>query len=103
MLFLYRLTLELGYPSPDHLLDCLTSSQLAGWMAYAALEPFGEYRSELRHGQQMALQANINRDSKRKPEPYAPADFMSFVTEPPPPQHEPTPGEIEAKLERIFG
>ena len=131
MLFVYRLALALGYPSPEHLLAgpppaavviplgtwfgkhrqlrfyiCqpgLTSSQLAGWMAYAAIEPFGEYRSELRHGQQMALQANINRDSKRKPQPYAPAEFMNFVDSQEEERSEPTQEEIEAKLERIFG
>ena len=103
MLFVYRLALALGYPSPEHLLATITSSQLAGWMAYAAIEPFGEYRSELRHGQQMALQANINRDSKRKPQPYTPAEFMNFVDSPEEERSEPTPEEIEAKLERIFG
>jgi len=96
----YRLTLALGYPSPDHLLACLTSSQLAGWMAYGALEPFGEYRSELRHGQQMALQANINRDSKQKPDPYAPGDFMNFIDQPEPSE---PPEELEEKLATIFG
>ena len=100
---MYRLSLALGYPHPDHLLAQLTSSQLAGWMAYAAIEPFGEYRHELRHGQQMALQANINRDSKRKHEPYCAADFMNFLAEDKPAEVEPTPEELEEKLARLLG
>lgn len=100
---MYRLALALGFPHPDHLLAQLTSSQLAGWMAYSSIEPFGEYRSELRHGQQMALQANINRDNKRKPDPYVAGDFMNFLSEEKPETAEPTPDEMEEKLATIFG
>lgn len=59
----------------------LTTSQLYGWMAYYDAEPFGEMRGELRHGQTMALQANINRDPKRQP--YQSKDFMNFMPESP--------------------
>lgn len=51
-------------------------------MAYAAVEPFGEYRSEVRHGQQMALTCNMNRDPRSKPEPYQALDFMNFIDKP---------------------
>jgi len=98
---LYRLALQLGAPHPDYLSGQLTCSQLQGWMAYASIEPFGEYRHELRHGQQMALHCNINRDSKNKPEPYKAIDFMNFVDTPP--ERKLTDTEIEAELTRIFG
>lgn len=59
----------------------MSSSQFLEWMAYAAIEPFGEFRNELRHGQQMALAANINRDAK-KTQPFKPVDFMNFIEQP---------------------
>jgi hypothetical protein len=79
----------------------LTARQLNEWCAYATIEPFGEYRSELRNGTLCALTANINRDSKSRPEPFTATDFMHF--------HEPveekklTPEEIEQHLDRMFG
>ncbi len=60
----------------------MTASQIAEWMAYDNLEPFGEYRSELRHGQSMAMTANMNRDSKERPEPYGAMDFMNYIERP---------------------
>lgn len=71
-------------------------------MAYSRIEPFGEYRSELRHGQQMALTANINRDSKHKRTPFVPADFMNFLPEEKPADQDQSPDAIEAKLASIF-
>lgn len=47
------------------------------WQAYDRLSPidFG-WRMEVAAGMLAALQANIHRDTKRRPEAYAPADFM---------------------------
>lgn len=59
----------------------LTSSQLNDWMVYAAIEPFGEQREELRHGQKMAMTMNLKRNPKKKREPWKPAEFMNFVNE----------------------
>lgn len=55
----------------------------------------------MRHGQQMALTANLNRDSKTRPEPFNALDFMSYTERPP--EKELTPKEIEAHFDRIFG
>jgi hypothetical protein len=55
----------------------------------------------LRNGTLCALTANINRDSKSRPEPFTATDFMHF--------HEPveekklTQEEIEQHLDRMFG
>jgi len=57
----------------------LTARQFSEWLAYANIEPFGEFRQELRHGQQMALQANLNRDPKRKKDAYQTKEFMNFI------------------------
>lgn len=80
----------------------MTSSELGEWMAYSSIEPFGEYRSELRHGQHMAMVANINRDSEKKPDPYRPIDFMNFI-EYEEPDREYTDEELEAYAAQIFG
>ena len=58
------------------MLSSITSVQLTEWMAYYSLEPWGEWRADLRMARIAALLANINRDTERKPEPYTEEDFM---------------------------
>lgn len=71
-------------------------------MAYAAIEPFGEYREELRHGQKMAQYANYHRGEKR--EPYQPKQFMNFIDPPEPVKEKKmTVAELEAYADRVFG
>jgi len=71
------------------------------WFAYNAIEPFGEYRSELRHGQQMAFHANLNRNEKERSEPFLASEFMNFVEKAP--ERKLTPEEIEAHADKLFG
>lgn len=52
------------------------SAEFAEWMAFAALEPFGPLRDDDRIGVLAALTANVNRDTKRRPEPFTPTDFF---------------------------
>jgi hypothetical protein len=47
------------------------------------------------------MTANLNRDSKARPEPFTAIDFMRFVERPP--EKVLTAEEIEAHLSRIFG
>jgi hypothetical protein len=70
-------------------------------MEYEGIEPFGEYRSELRHGQAMSMTANLNRDTKKRPEPYKAVDFMNFVEHPP--EKELTTEELNAAFKGLFG
>jgi hypothetical protein len=95
---LFRLALQLGYAHPDHLTAQLTARQLNEWKAFASLEPIGEYRQELRHGQMMHLlhSAHFKADREIKP-----VDFMNFFD--PPPEKKLTPEEIESALTGIFG
>ena len=76
----------------------LSSTQFTQWQAYSAIEPFGEYRSELRHGQQMQLldAAHFKRDHPKKV-----LDFMNFVDAPP--EKKMTDEEIEMAFKGIFG
>lgn len=79
----------------------LSAEQLSEWMAFSSIEPIGEFRNELRHGQMMALHANINRDSKQRREPYLAKDFMNFIEKEP--EKVATPEELEAYANQIFG
>jgi ABC-type thiamine transport system substrate-binding protein len=77
----------------------MTAEQWNGWLAYSAIEPFGEYRSELRHGQLMQLTnaAHFKSDG----EPKTVASFMNFLNDPE--ERQLTPEEIESALAGIFG
>lgn len=81
--FAFRLCLAgVGsFPHPDMLLEVLTSKQLSEWMAFAQLEPFGERNRDLSIGLMTSLLANVNRDKKRKKEPFVPEDFMPSTYE----------------------
>ncbi|MCL2761442.1 MAG: hypothetical protein FWD70_07340 [Desulfuromonadales bacterium] len=80
--------------------NLLTAKQLIGWQTYASIEPFGEYRSELRHGQMMHLldAANFKREKS-----VTPKDFMNFVDHTLPSEKILTEEEIEAVLKATFG
>jgi hypothetical protein len=58
----------------DALLAELTSPQIAEWMAYFQLEPFGERRADLRAGIIASTVANAHRAKDSRP--YKPQDFM---------------------------
>lgn len=53
-------------------------------MAYYSVEPFGEERGDLRTGILASVIANVNRDRKKRSEPYTPQDFMPFAERPTP-------------------
>jgi len=82
------------------LLASMSSSQFAEWMAFYAVEPFGEIRQELRHGQHLSLMANINRDAEKKKEPFSAADFMNYVDLPEEKPVSDTPAQIAARMQR---
>lgn len=48
-------------------------------LAYAKLEPFGPLSDDFRAGQIAAIVANVNRDSKRSPEPFLARDFFQSL------------------------
>lgn len=54
----------------------ITSVQLLEWLAFSRLEPFGDVREDYRMANAMQLLANVNRDSKTKPEPFKLTDFL---------------------------
>jgi hypothetical protein len=54
----------------------LSAREFAEWQAYFAIEPFGEDMADLRAGIVAATIANVNRDAKKRSQPYEPLDFM---------------------------
>jgi hypothetical protein len=56
----------------------MTWDDLLGWMAYGALEPFGEQRADLRAGELWALIANVHRDSSKRAQPFTPEDMPNI-------------------------
>ena len=60
------------------LLSQIDSAELSEWMAYSTLEPFGESVADYRHGIAVAALANVNRDHKRRREPFVPEDFIPW-------------------------
>lgn len=66
----------LGWPSVAWGLAHISSLELAEWMAYARIEPFGAERADVPLAMLMALTAEINRDKKKRRKHYSPSDFM---------------------------
>jgi len=59
------------------MLRSVTAAQLIEWMQYDILEPFGEWRDDWRSAEIVTMLANINRDAKKRKEPYKVTDFLT--------------------------
>lgn len=82
---------ELGKTVAE-LLSSLDARELAEWFAFAAIEPFGEERDDLRAGQVCAVVANVNRSQGGKT--YSAKDFLLY--------REPQTAEDHANFLRTF-
>jgi hypothetical protein len=56
----------------------ISSAEFTEWQAFALLEPFGSHVEDLRALTGPALLANVHRDAKARPEPFAPLDFAPW-------------------------
>lgn len=74
--FKYRLALAFHRWDVDDFLEEISAEQFDRWRIFAGIEPFGAFADDQRHGMQMAMTANINRDGRKKKEPFAAVDFM---------------------------
>jgi hypothetical protein len=63
-------------------LDHISSREIAEWRAFAQVEPFGELRADWRAAFEMALTANLHRDTKQRKEPYMAKDFLIQFAQP---------------------
>lgn len=60
----------------SELLHRISSREIAEWMAYFRLEPFGEGSEEFRMARIASILAETNRDEKKRKEPFTEKDFM---------------------------
>lgn len=74
------MALALGWPSVAWGLAHISSRELAEWQAFYALEPFGDWRADLRSAIVASVIANANRDAKKRHKPFAFKDFMPDFT-----------------------
>jgi len=72
----------------------MSSSQFSEWLTFYRIDPWGQRRDEIRHGQLMHLLDTANFQRKEK---LQVSDFMNF--EPKPPEKQLTAAEVSA----IFG
>lgn len=54
----------------------MPAAQFSAWILFAEIEPFGELRDDYRMANMMQLMANMNRNVKKRPEPFTLEDFM---------------------------
>jgi hypothetical protein len=66
----------LGQFNVDGMLRQMTAQQFLEWGEYAALEPFDEVRADYRAASIVQMIANMNRDTKKHPKPFALSDFV---------------------------
>ncbi len=58
------------------MLRSLTARQFLDWHHYDSMEPFGELRADYRTADIVATLINLQRDRKKKPEPYKLAEVV---------------------------
>ena len=88
-------------PHPRHLGEALTSAEVADWLAYAALEPFGSPADDVRQGGIIAALYNVNRDTRARKAPYSFNEMLPWC-EVPRRVIDATPDEQEAAFDRMF-
>lgn len=76
----------------------IDSDEFGRWLAYGEIEPFGPLRDDLRAGMVAAIIANVNRDPRRRPEPFTPATFFDSLAALEPEPDLPDDERLEAKL-----
>lgn len=54
----------------------LSALEFEEWLAYNAIDPIGLERADAAAGIVASVIANVNRDPKKKPDPFTAADFM---------------------------
>ena len=58
------------------MLRSITAVQLFEWAQYDLIEPFGEWRDDWRSAEIVTMLANVNRDTKKRKQPYKTTDFL---------------------------
>lgn len=79
------------------LMRSMSSLEYGYWMALAALEPIGAERGDYHTAHIVSTLANINRDAKKRTEPYELTDFLLFREKP-----ELDDAEVQRRLLAVF-
>ena len=74
--------------------ETMAAQEFGYWQAEYQREPWGDFRADLGAGLVAATLANVNRDTKVRPQPYSALDFMPFAREPQAPEPETNPVEF---------
>jgi len=93
----FRLAKELGMSVARCQLE-ISSAEFGEWIAYQALEPFGDRVADIRMGTIASVIANTNR-GKDTP-PFKPLDFVPWAAGP---KQESAPPPPEAIAAAVFG
>lgn len=83
----------------------MSAAEFAEWMAYYSLEPWGGEYDAYERALIVSTLANVNRDVKKRKQPYKPEDFMGRFIERKPKQR-PSGAELLEKVKvinRMFG
>lgn len=59
----------------------IDSAEFTEWLAYYDIEPFGERIADMRAGGITSAVYNVNRDTRKRPEPFRLLDFIPWVSE----------------------
>lgn len=94
-MFYFRLALALGM-TVDQMLKTVRSDELAEWMAFYSLDPFGDQRADYRMGIVAAVQANSWRGQGQRA--LSPEDFLPFK----PPQRQSNKRQSPSDMRAAF-
>lgn len=70
------LALAIGGCTVAELQQRMGAAEFAAWLAFYQIEPFGEFRADMRSALVATLTANAHRNAKKKREPFELSDFM---------------------------
>jgi hypothetical protein len=105
-MFWFRLARELGM-SVRRCMAEVDSAEFTEWLAYALEEPFGPAMDDVRLGTVAAAVYNVNRDTKKRREPYSASDVFAWMNRSKPENEIATfndPAELKAAIRgSLFG
>lgn len=83
----------------------MSAAELAQWVEFHEIEPFGSHYDDLRAGTVASAIYNVNRDTKKRSDPFDPLEFMPWNSLQQPDDTPPAPADPEAlsaKLDAVL-
>lgn len=72
----YKLAVMSGRTDVRKMLKGMTAKQFIGWENYSIIDPFDEQRADYRAAQIVAMLAEVNRNHKKRKNPYTIDEFL---------------------------